>query len=86
MKQSKIPFVVKPRNQTDQYFGFELDGDPLHIMPDGTIFHNSGKSVMEQSIIGHVSRYSDKFQLIGVDCKRVEFNLIQGVSNFAHSC
>lgn len=39
----------------------------------------------EQSIVGHVSRYSDRFQLVGVDCKRVEFNLLRGVSNFAHS-
>jgi len=39
----------------------------------------SGKSVMEQNIIGHVSRYSDYFQLVGVDCKRVEFNRITGV-------
>lgn len=33
----------------------------------------------EQSIVGHVSRYSDRFQLVGVDCKRVEFNLLRGV-------
>ena len=36
----------------------------------------SGKSVMEQAIVGHVSRYPDNFQLVGVDCKRV--------NNFAH--
>ena len=29
--------------------------------------------------MGHVSRYSDRFQLVGVDCKRVEFNLLRGV-------
>lgn len=39
----------------------------------------SGKSVLEQSIVGHVSRWSDKFQLVGMDCKRVEFNLLRGV-------
>lgn len=39
----------------------------------------SGKSVLEQSIVGHVSRYPDNFQLVGVDCKRVEFNLLRGV-------
>ena len=39
----------------------------------------SGKSVMEQAIVGHVSRYDDRFMLVGVDCKRVEFNLLRGV-------
>lgn len=34
---------------------------------------------MEQAIVGHVSRYADRFQLVGVDCKRVEFNLLRGV-------
>ena len=44
----------------------------------------SGKSVMEQAIVGHISRYSDNYQLVGVDCKRVEFNLLRKF-NFAHS-
>lgn len=72
-------FSVTPLNRKDNYYGFTLQDSPLHQMPDGTIFHNSGKSVLEQSIVGHVSRYSDKFQLVGVDCKRVEFNLLRGV-------
>jgi hypothetical protein len=67
----QVDFTVKPLKKTDQYFGFSLEDDPMHIMPDGTIFHNSGKSVCEQSIVGHVSRYSDRFQLVGVDCKRI---------------
>ena len=37
------------------------------------------KSVLEQGIVGHVSRFPDRFQLVGVDCKRVEFNLLRGV-------
>jgi len=75
----QVDFSIKPLNKSDNYFGFSLENDPLHIMPDGTIFHNSGKSVTEQSIVGHISRYSDRFQLVGVDCKRVEFNLLRGV-------
>ena len=46
----QVDFKIKPRNKTDQYFGFSLEEDPLHLMPDGTIFHNSGKSVTEQSM------------------------------------
>ena len=46
----QVDFTIKPRNKTDQYFGFSLEEDPLHLMPDGTIFHNSGKSVTEQSM------------------------------------
>lgn len=77
---SNTEFSIKPLNQTNHYFGFSLEGnDPFYQMPNGVIFHNSGKSVLEQSIVGHVSRYSDRFQLVGVDCKRVEFNLLRGV-------
>ena len=72
-------FSVTPLNRKDNYYGFTLQDSPLHQMPDGTIFHNSGKSVLEQSIVGHVSRNPDRFQLVGVDCKRVEFNLLRGV-------
>ena len=62
----QVDFTIKPLNKTDQYFGFSLEDNPMHLMPDGTIFHNSGKSVCEQSIVGHVSRYSDRFQLVGI--------------------
>lgn len=40
-----VEFSVKPLNKTDQYFGFSLEDDPMYLMPDGTVFHNSGKSV-----------------------------------------
>lgn len=46
----QVDFSIKPLNKSDNYFGFSLENDPLHIMPDGTIFHNSGKSVTEQSM------------------------------------
>ena len=70
----QVPFTITPLNKKDKFYGFSLEKDPMHMMPNGVIFHNSGKSVLEQSIVGHVSRYSDRFQLVGVDCKRV--NLI----------
>lgn len=76
MTTEQVEFSIKPLNKSSTYYGFSLENDPLHLMPDGTIFHNSGKSVCEQSIVGHISRYSDRFQLVGVDCKRV--------NNFAH--
>lgn len=60
-------FSIRPVQKVDNYYGFSLQNDPLHLMPDGTIFHNSGKSVLEQSIVGHVSRYSDRWQLVGVE-------------------
>lgn len=77
--KQQVDFSIRPLNTTGKYCGFSLEDDPMHLMPNGVIFHNSGKSVLEQSIVGHVSRYSDRFQLVGVDCKRVEFNLLRGV-------
>ena len=79
MSKELVDFQIVPLNKFEPYYGFELYEDPLHLMPDGTVFHNSGKSVLEQSIVGHVSRYADRYQLVGVDCKRVEFNLLRGV-------
>ena len=46
----QVDFSIKPLNKKDQYYGFSLEDDLLHLMPDGTIFHNSGKSVAEQSM------------------------------------
>ncbi len=50
MEKTNVSFEVRPLNRSGPYFGFELAEDPLHLMPDGTIFHNSGKSVCEQSM------------------------------------
>ena len=36
-------FSVRPLNKQDNYYGFSLRDGPLHLMSDGTIFHNSGK-------------------------------------------
>ena len=77
MKQ--VNFEIKAKNIRDNYYGFTLQNNPYHQSPNGVILHNSGKSVLEQSIVGHVSRYPDRFQLVGVDVKRVEFNLLSGV-------
>lgn len=62
-----VDFSIKPLGKVDRYYGFSLEDDPRHVMPDGTIFHNSGKSVAEQGIVGHASRYPDRFQLVGVE-------------------
>lgn len=43
-------FSVRSLNKTDKFYGFSLKEDPFHLMPDGTIFHNSGKSVTEQAM------------------------------------
>ena len=45
-----VEFSIKPLHTKAQYYGFSLDKSPLYTMPDGTIFHNSGKSVLEQSM------------------------------------
>ena len=38
-----------------------------------------GKSVTENGIVSHISHFSDNIMMIGVDMKKVEFNLLQGV-------
>lgn len=45
-----VDFSIKPCNRKDNYYGFSLEDDPMHLMPNGVIFHNSGKSVLEQSM------------------------------------
>ena len=74
MTKELVDFSVRPLNRSGPFYGFELYKDPLHLMPDGTVFHNSGKSVLEQGIVGHVSRFPDRFQLVGIDCKRIYLN------------
>ena len=66
-------FSVKKVSDNDNYYGFELNDDSLYLTSDRIIHHNSGKSVLEQAIIGHVSRNADKFQVVVADCKRVDF-------------
>ena len=39
----------------------------------------SGKSVLQQAILGHISRFSDHFSFCGIDVKRVEFKAFIGV-------
>lgn len=49
-KSELVEFEIKPTNEEDNYYGFTLKDNPYHKMPHGEIFHNSGKSVVEQSI------------------------------------
>ena len=46
----QVPFIIKPLHKKDNYYGFTLAEKPTHLMPNGVIFHNSGKSVCEQSM------------------------------------
>jgi hypothetical protein len=46
----QVPFTITPLNKKDKFYGFSLEKDPMHMMPNGVIFHNSGKSVLEQSM------------------------------------
>lgn len=62
-----LDFNVKKISDNDNYYGFSLDGDNLYLTHDKLVHHNSGKSVLEQAIVGHVSRWSNKFQLVGMD-------------------
>jgi ABC-type dipeptide/oligopeptide/nickel transport system ATPase component len=39
----------------------------------------SGKSVLQRSIIGHVSRFADKFQMLICDMKQVEFSMFNNI-------
>ena len=41
----------------------------------------SGKSVLQQCIVGHISRFPDNFMMVGCDVKMVEFNDFVGVSS-----
>lgn len=43
VKKEQIPFTIKPLNKKDNYYGFTLQNNPTHVMPNGVIFHNSGK-------------------------------------------
>lgn len=62
----KVDFKVEKISDMKDYYGFEVDKDHLFLTGNGIVMANSGKSVAEQSIVGHVSRYSDNYQLVGV--------------------
>lgn len=72
-------FKIKPAGK-GKYKGFILDKDSLYRSKSGAVFHNSGKSVVENGIIGHCSQFPDKYELIILDPKRVTFNLARGVT------
>jgi DNA segregation ATPase FtsK/SpoIIIE-like protein len=72
-------FKIKPIGK-GEYKGFILDKDSLYRSKSGAIFHNSGKSVVENGIIGHCSKFPDKYELIILDPKQVTFNLARGVT------
>lgn len=61
------------------------DNSMVETIPSNSIIISggtgSGKSVAQQCILGHFSRFEKNFMFIGVDCKRVEFNNFIGVKS-----
>ena len=58
--------------------------DVLKTLPSTSLLISggtgSGKSVLQQCILGHISRHADHFMFIGCDVKQVEFNNFIGVA------
>lgn len=50
MNVKQVDFTITPLHKKDNFYGFSLENNPMHLMPNGVIFHNSGKSVLEQSM------------------------------------
>jgi len=73
-KVSPISWTLNPNNSNPNIL--ETMPSVSLLIAGGT---GSGKSVCEQNIVNHVSHFSEDFQLVGVDCKRVEFNQLRGV-------
>lgn len=44
-----LDFSVRPMG-IGNYYGFEINKDNLYRTSDGIVHHNSGKSVLEQSV------------------------------------
>lgn len=77
----KIGFSIESLNE-DNFYGVEVSDDNLYLMGDFTVTHNSGKSVLLQSIINSLlinSRAQVKLALI--DPKRVEFTYYHELNN-----
>ncbi len=45
-------------------YGFQLDGDHLHVLPDATVGHNCGKTVISQAL----SKYSNSDAVVYIGC------------------
>lgn len=73
-KVSPVGWYLNDQNKNPEYLPTEPSTS--YLISGGT---GSGKSVAEVNIVGHISRNDDHFQMVGVDCKRVEFNLFRGV-------
>ena len=59
------------------------DSNLLNTLPSTSLLicggTGGGKSVTENGIVSHISHFSDNIMMIGVDMKKVEFNLLNGV-------
>ena len=74
--QKVAPLGWTLNTQEESFENIKTEASTSILITGGT---GSGKSVAEHAIVGHVSRFPDRFQLAGVDMKRVEFNLLRGV-------
>lgn len=45
-----LKFNIKKISDNDDYYGFTISDDNLYLTSDNLVHHNSGKSVLEQSI------------------------------------
>lgn len=76
---SPIGWWVNDNNKNDQMI--QTIPSNSMLVAGGT---GSGKSVLQNCIVGHISRHSDHFMAIGCDVKRVEFNHFVGVKGFCN--
>lgn len=77
----KIGFSIEPLNE-DNFYGVEVSDDNLYLMGDFTVTHNSGKSIMLQSIINSLLlNPKTRIKLALIDPKRVEFSYYNDLNN-----
>ena len=81
-----IPLGVTVRKNKEVPVGWYLNDQNIvegvyQTLPSTSVLiaggTGSGKTVVEANIITHINEFKSNFQLIGVDCKRVEFNHIR---------
>jgi hypothetical protein len=76
----KTGFSVKPLEE-DDFYGVEVSDDNLYLMGDFTATHNSGKSIMLQTIINSLLINEKQFiNFALIDPKRVEFSYYSSLS------
>jgi superfamily II DNA or RNA helicase len=44
-------YSIRATKTTEPFYGFQLDGDHLYVLPDGCVTHNSGKTIVAAEAI-----------------------------------